>query len=62
MTRCRGTPGYTAPELYMPFPTTHKCDVYCFGMLLEIIGKRRNLDSNIPEKSRMVSDVALEKI
>jgi hypothetical protein len=29
----------------MPFPVTHKCDVYSFGMLLfEIIGRRRNLD------------------
>jgi hypothetical protein len=39
------TPGYAAPELWMPFPVTHKCDVYSFGMLLfEIIGRRRNLD------------------
>ncbi|PWA28768.1 protein kinase-like domain, Concanavalin A-like lectin/glucanase domain protein [Artemisia annua] len=41
MTRERGTPGYAAPELWMPFPVTHKCDVYSFGMLLfEIIGQR----------------------
>ncbi|MED6206151.1 hypothetical protein PIB30_024314 [Stylosanthes scabra] len=40
MTGGRGTPGYAAPELWMPFPVTHKCDVYSFGMLLfEIIGK-----------------------
>ncbi|MED6134509.1 hypothetical protein PIB30_037647 [Stylosanthes scabra] len=46
----RGTPGYAAPELWMPFPVTHKCDVYSFGMLLfEIIGRRRNVDSNVPE-------------
>jgi serine/threonine protein kinase len=45
MTGGRGTPGYAAPELWMPFPITHKCDVYSFGMLLfEIIGRRRNLD------------------
>ncbi|CAJ2637768.1 unnamed protein product [Trifolium pratense] len=45
MTGGRGTPGYAAPELWMPFPVTHKCDVYSFGMLLfEIIGRRRNLD------------------
>lgn len=45
LTRGRGTPGYAAPELYMPFPVTHKCDVYSFGMLLfEIVGRRRNLD------------------
>ncbi|MBA0564318.1 hypothetical protein Golob_009267 [Gossypium lobatum] len=50
MTRGRGTPGYAAPELWMPYPITHKCDVYSFGMLLfEIIGKRRNLDTNLPE-------------
>ncbi|CAK8531830.1 unnamed protein product [Lathyrus sativus] len=45
MTGGRGTPGYAAPELWMPFPITHKCDVYSFGMLLfEIIGRRRNLE------------------
>ncbi|KAF6142317.1 hypothetical protein GIB67_023342 [Kingdonia uniflora] len=46
----RGTPGYAAPELWMPFPITHKCDVYSYGMLLfEIIGRRRNLDLNVQE-------------
>ncbi|KAL2997667.1 hypothetical protein AAZX31_09G053600 [Glycine max] len=50
MTGGRGTPGYAAPELWLPFPVTHKCDVYSFGMLLfEIIGRRRNLDINLPE-------------
>ncbi|XVE71839.1 hypothetical protein DITRI_Ditri10aG0183800 [Diplodiscus trichospermus] len=50
MTGGRGTPGYAAPELWMPYPVTHKCDVYSFGMLLfEIIGKRRNHDINLPE-------------
>ncbi|KAL5549217.1 hypothetical protein UlMin_004448 [Ulmus minor] len=45
MTGVRGTPGYAAPELWMPFPITHKCDVYSYGMLLfEIVGRRRNLD------------------
>nr|XP_043622075.1 G-type lectin S-receptor-like serine/threonine-protein kinase At1g34300 [Erigeron canadensis] len=45
MTARRGTPGYAAPELWMPFPVTHKCDVYSFGMLLfEIIGRRNNMD------------------
>ncbi|KAG8044391.1 hypothetical protein GUJ93_ZPchr0050g33544 [Zizania palustris] len=39
----RGTPGYAAPELWMPVPVTHKCDVYSYGMLLfEILGGRRN--------------------
>ncbi|XVF47685.1 hypothetical protein PTKIN_Ptkin03bG0130600 [Pterospermum kingtungense] len=50
MTGGRGTPGYAAPELWMPYPITHKCDVYSFGMLLfELIGRRRNLDTNLPE-------------
>lgn len=41
----RGTPGYAAPELYTPFPVTHKCDVYSFGMLLfELVGRRKNHD------------------
>ncbi|PKA51396.1 G-type lectin S-receptor-like serine/threonine-protein kinase [Apostasia shenzhenica] len=41
----RGTPGYAAPEMWMPLPVTHKCDVYSFGMLLfEILGRRRNLN------------------
>uniref|UniRef100_A0A0D9WAI3 non-specific serine/threonine protein kinase n=1 Tax=Leersia perrieri TaxID=77586 RepID=A0A0D9WAI3_9ORYZ len=44
ITGARGTPGYAAPELWMPFPVTHKCDVYSYGMLLfEILGRRRNL-------------------
>ncbi|KAI9112451.1 hypothetical protein K1719_016374 [Acacia pycnantha] len=53
MTGGRGTPGYAAPELWMPFPITYKCDVYSFGMLLfEIIGGRRNLDINLAEESK----------
>ncbi|URE46358.1 Protein kinase domain containing protein, partial [Musa troglodytarum] len=44
LTGGRGTPGYAAPELWMPIPVTQKCDVYSFGMLLfEILGRRRNL-------------------
>ncbi|KAM5553829.1 putative serine/threonine-protein kinase [Rosa sericea] len=50
MTGWRGTPGYAAPEVWLQCPITHKCDVYSFGMLLfEIIGRRRNLDVNLPE-------------
>ncbi|XP_030544247.1 rust resistance kinase Lr10-like isoform X2 [Rhodamnia argentea] len=46
----RGTPGYAAPEMWMPFPITQKCDVYSFGMLLvEILGRRSNLDVNLPD-------------
>ncbi|KAK4257697.1 hypothetical protein QN277_007254 [Acacia crassicarpa] len=49
MTRQRGTPGYAAPELWMPFPVTHKCDIYSFGiMLFEIIRRRRHYDANLP--------------
>ena len=50
MTGGRGTPGYAAPELWLPFPVTHKCDAYSFGMLLfEVLGRRRNHDTNLPE-------------
>lgn len=46
----RGTPGYAAPEMWMPCRVTHKCDVYSFGMLLfEIVGRRRNLEVNETE-------------
>ncbi|XP_072989774.1 rust resistance kinase Lr10-like [Typha latifolia] len=45
ITGARGTPGYAAPELWMPLPVTEKCDVYSFGMLLfEILGRRKNLE------------------
>ncbi|RLM74225.1 hypothetical protein C2845_PM15G23900 [Panicum miliaceum] len=45
ITGARGTPGYAAPELWMPLPVTHKCDVYSYGMMLfEMLGRRRNLE------------------
>ncbi|KAL5213600.1 hypothetical protein ABZP36_002752 [Zizania latifolia] len=45
LTGGRGTPGYAAPELWMALPSTEKCDVYSFGMVLfEILGRRRNYD------------------
>ncbi|RCV14974.1 hypothetical protein SETIT_3G021500v2 [Setaria italica] len=45
ITGARGTPGYAAPELWMPLPVTHKCDVYSYGMLMfEMLGRRRNLE------------------
>ncbi|XP_021277515.1 G-type lectin S-receptor-like serine/threonine-protein kinase At1g34300 [Herrania umbratica] len=63
MTGGRGTPGYAAPELWMPYPITHKCDVYSFGMLLfEIIGKRRNLDRTLPESQEWFPRWAWKKI
>ncbi|KAG7966149.1 hypothetical protein I3843_08G035400 [Carya illinoinensis] len=50
MTGGRGTPDYEAPEMWMPYPITHKCDIYSFGMLLfEITGRRRNLEICLPE-------------
>ncbi|XWS10648.1 hypothetical protein CRYUN_Cryun38cG0015000 [Craigia yunnanensis] len=43
MSRAGETHGYAAPEVWMPFPLSYKCDVYSFGvMLFEIVG-RRNL-------------------
>lgn len=46
----RGTPGYAAPEMWKPYPVTHKCDVYSFGMLLfEIVGRRRNFVESLSE-------------
>lgn len=44
LSRTRGTPGYAAPEMWIPSsPVTYKCDVYSFGMLLfEILARRRN--------------------
>ncbi|KAM0026117.1 putative protein kinase RLK-Pelle-RLCK-Os family [Helianthus debilis subsp. tardiflorus] len=48
-----GTPGYATPELWMPLPVTHKCDVYSFGMLLfEIIGRRRNMDVTLGDSQQ----------
>uniref|UniRef100_A0ACD5ZKX4 Uncharacterized protein n=1 Tax=Avena sativa TaxID=4498 RepID=A0ACD5ZKX4_AVESA len=45
LTGARGTPGYAAPELWVPLPATDKCDVYSYGMLLfEMLGRRRNLE------------------
>ncbi|GLT67560.1 hypothetical protein SLA2020_398580 [Shorea laevis] len=47
----RGTPGYSAPECFMKnLPTTYKCTVYSFGMVLfEIVGRRRNTIMSSPE-------------
>ncbi|KAK7303894.1 hypothetical protein RJT34_14814 [Clitoria ternatea] len=49
----RGTRGYAAPEMWKPYPLTHKCDVYSFGILLfEIVGRRRHFDSNYSESQQ----------
>ncbi|KAF5189579.1 Pr5-like receptor kinase [Thalictrum thalictroides] len=44
LTRTRGTPGYKAPEMWIPSSRiTCSCDVYSFGMLLfEVLGMREN--------------------
>ncbi|KAL6285969.1 hypothetical protein ACE6H2_010359 [Prunus campanulata] len=40
LTNFRGTVGYAAPDLWKPYPVTHKCDVYSFGIVLfEILPK-----------------------
>ncbi|XP_048559495.1 LEAF RUST 10 DISEASE-RESISTANCE LOCUS RECEPTOR-LIKE PROTEIN KINASE-like 2.2 [Triticum urartu] len=52
ITGARGTPGYAAPELWMPLPVTHKCDVYSYGMLLfEMLGRRRNLELGLHNRA-----------
>ncbi|XBI59287.1 hypothetical protein VPH35_040387 [Triticum aestivum] len=52
ITGARGTPGYAAPELWMPLPVTHKCDVYSYGMLLfEMLGRRRNLELGLHSRA-----------
>ncbi|XP_042476891.1 rust resistance kinase Lr10-like isoform X2 [Macadamia integrifolia] len=62
MTGYRGTPGYAAPELWLPFPVTHKCDVYSFGMLLfEIVGRRKNLNPNESESDEWLPKWTWEK-
>ncbi|KAK8994813.1 hypothetical protein V6N11_045882 [Hibiscus sabdariffa] len=55
LTAARGTIGYIAPELvYQNIGgVSYKADVYSFGMLLlEIIGKRRNLNTLAKQSSR----------
>ncbi|GJX30933.1 G-type lectin S-receptor-like serine/threonine-protein kinase [Tanacetum coccineum] len=62
MTGGRGTPGYAAPELWLPLPVTHKCDVYSFGMLLfEIIGRRKNMDVTLGDSQQWFPKWAWEK-
>ncbi|KAF3443989.1 hypothetical protein FNV43_RR13679 [Rhamnella rubrinervis] len=51
LTTLRGTPGYLAPE-WRQLKVTVKVDVYSFGVvLLEIVSKRRNVDSSRSESS-----------
>ncbi|XP_065046354.1 G-type lectin S-receptor-like serine/threonine-protein kinase SD2-5 [Musa acuminata AAA Group] len=58
----RGTPGYAAPEMWMPSPVTHKCDVYSFGMLhFEIVGRRRNFDGDVTESQQWFPKIVYDK-
>ena len=44
MTEGRGTPGYAAPEMWMPYPITHECDVISLGCYyLKSLGKERTM-------------------
>ncbi|KAF6146417.1 hypothetical protein GIB67_024066 [Kingdonia uniflora] len=50
MTCGRGTPGYAAPELWMPSHITYKCDVYSYGItLFEIALGKMKLDATMSE-------------
>ncbi|XP_057827862.1 rust resistance kinase Lr10-like [Cryptomeria japonica] len=56
ITATRGTPGYVAPELWSRDlgPVTDKSDVYSFGMvLLEIAGRRKNIDVQVSRSSQL---------
>ncbi|KAL5723398.1 hypothetical protein ACHQM5_006804 [Ranunculus cassubicifolius] len=58
----RGTPGYAAPEMLMPSPITYKCDVYSFGMMLfEILGRRKNYNTNSGEGEKWFPRQVWEK-
>ncbi|CAN6451495.1 unnamed protein product [Victoria cruziana] len=56
MTAARGTVGYMAPEVASRNfgNISYKSDVYSFGMmLLEMVGKRKNIDMNVEQISRV---------
>ena len=56
LTAARGTIGYIAPELFYKNlgNISYKADVYSFGMLLlEMTGKRRNLNANAENTSQI---------
>ncbi|KAL5723397.1 hypothetical protein ACHQM5_006803 [Ranunculus cassubicifolius] len=58
----RGTPGYAAPEVWMPLPVTYKCDVYSFGMMLfEILGRKKNYNKNLGEGQKWFPRQVWEK-
>ncbi|XP_059069184.1 rust resistance kinase Lr10-like, partial [Cryptomeria japonica] len=56
ITVTRGTPGYVAPEVWNTNlgGVTDKSDVYSFGMLLlEIAGRRKNIDVHVSRSSQL---------
>ncbi|KAF6170736.1 hypothetical protein GIB67_015688 [Kingdonia uniflora] len=62
MTGCKGTLGYAALELWMPYPVTHKCDVYSFEIFLfEIIGRRRHHDDSLNQSQEWLPRWVWEK-
>ncbi|KAF9610422.1 hypothetical protein IFM89_022333 [Coptis chinensis] len=56
LTAAQGTPGYAAPEMWLKNfgPVTEKSDVYSYGMLLlEMVGRRKNYESELSESSQV---------
>jgi serine/threonine protein kinase len=60
MTRMRGTRGYLAPE-WLGSKITEKADIYSFGIVVEIICGRENLDESLPEESIHLISLLEEK-
>jgi serine/threonine protein kinase len=62
MTKVRGTRGYLAPE-WLTSTITEKADIYSFGVvLLEIVSRRKILDSNQPEGGTNLINLLQEKM
>ncbi|KQJ94172.1 hypothetical protein BRADI_3g09005v3 [Brachypodium distachyon] len=62
MTKVRGTRGYLAPE-WLTSTITEKADIYSFGVVvLEIVSRRKILDSSQPEGSTNLINLLQEKI
>ncbi|KAA8535664.1 hypothetical protein F0562_030667 [Nyssa sinensis] len=62
ITGYKGTRAYSAPEMWKPYPVTHKCDVYSFGVLLfEILTRRRSRDTNVSETQQWLPRWVWEK-
>ncbi|KAK2445996.1 G-type lectin S-receptor serine/threonine-protein kinase SD2-5 [Trifolium repens] len=60
-TTMRGTRGYLAPEWITNYAISEKSDVYSYGMvLLEIIGGRKNYDTNESSEKRYFPNFAFK--